>query len=150
MELRNLYSNHSLQCRKLVSAGSYLTTLREETQVMCTHAESLTGRVDRVLSNTVQTILDGDNFLSAFGHAFGNPSLNIIERDRVERSAHTRSSTIHDNNYMNVHAIDSNVQLPAHPDAPPLVEDDERLGHPAPSPEGVPPRTQRMTTDPPL
>ena len=84
MELRNLYSNHSLQRRKLVLAGSYLKTLREETQVMRTHAESLTGRVDRVLSNTVQTILDGDNFLSAFGCAFGSPSSYIIERDRVE------------------------------------------------------------------
>ena len=125
MELRNLYSNHSLQRRKLVSAGSYLKTLREETQVMRTHAKSLTGRVDRVLSNTVQTILDGDNFLSAFGRAFGNPSSNIIERDGVERSAHTRSSTIHHNHYANVHAIDSNVRLPACPDAPPLVEDDE-------------------------
>ena len=117
---------------------------------MRTHAESLMGRVDRVLSNTVQTILDGNNFLSAFGCAFGNPSSNVIERDGVEPSAHTRSSTIHDNNYTNVHAIDSNVRSPAHPDAPPLVEDDERLGHPAPSPEGMPPRTQRMTTDPPL
>ena len=86
MELRNLYSNHSLQRRKLVSAGSYLKTLHKETQVMRTHAKSLTGRVDRVLSNTVQTIRDGDNFLSAFGRAFGNPSSNIIERDGVERS----------------------------------------------------------------
>ena len=84
MELQNLYSNHSLQHRKLVLAGSYLKTLREETQVMHTHAESLTGRVDCVLSNTVQMILDGDNFLSAFGCAFGSPSSYIIERDRVE------------------------------------------------------------------
>ena len=89
MELRNLYSNHSLQLHKLVLAGSYLKTLHEETQVMRTHAESLTDRVDRVLSNTVQTILDGDNFLSAFGRAFGNPSLNVIERDGVEQLAHT-------------------------------------------------------------
>ena len=77
MELRNLYSNHSLQRRKLVSAGSYLKTLCEETQVIRTHAKSLTGRVDRVLSNTVQMILDGDNFLSGFGRAFGNPSSNV-------------------------------------------------------------------------
>ena len=84
MELRNLFSNHSLQRRKLVLAESYLKTLHEETQVMRTHAESLTGRVDRVLSNTVQMILNGDNFLLAFGRTFGNPSSNTIERDGVE------------------------------------------------------------------
>ena len=84
MELRNLFSNHSLQHHKLVLAGSYLKALHEETQVMRTHAKSLTGRVDRVLSNMVQTILDGDNFLSAFSHAFGNPSSNAVERDGVK------------------------------------------------------------------
>ena len=51
---------------------------------MRTNAESLTGRMDQVVSNTVQTIRDGDNFLSAFGHTFGNPSSNATERDRVE------------------------------------------------------------------
>ena len=62
--------------------------------------------------------------------------------------APTQSSTIHNNNYTNVHVIGRNVRLPAHPNSHPLVEDDEQPGHPASSSEGVSIWTQRMTTDP--
>jgi hypothetical protein len=93
MELRHMVSNHSLQRRKLVSAGSYLRTLREETQILRTNAESLTGRVDRVLSDAVQSVIDGDNFISAIGRAFDNPPDRTVGTGDGRRSADPRPSS---------------------------------------------------------
>ena len=80
MELRHLVSNHSLQHHKLVTVGSYLRNLFEEMQTMRANAERLTNRVDEVLTNTVQFVTDGDNFLSTIGRMLDNPITNAVDR----------------------------------------------------------------------
>ena len=81
---------------------------------MWTNTESLTGRVDQVLANTVQLVLDGNNFLSAFGHVFDTPTSATSERGGGEWLTHAQLSIVHNNNNMNVHPIDNNTWFPTH------------------------------------
>src|SRR3984893_5607501 len=76
VELRQLVSFQGLQKQKLATVGSYLTTLCDETFGLRESAASLTGRVDRVLSDMVQLLMDGDNILSNLGRAFDRPPNN--------------------------------------------------------------------------
>jgi hypothetical protein len=92
MGLRTMVSNHGLQRQKLVTAGSYLRGLREETLNLRTNAESLTGRVDRVLSDTVQLVLDGDNVLYSLSRAFGGST-----GPQIDPTPRVPSVTLHDN-----------------------------------------------------
>jgi hypothetical protein len=72
--IRSLISHHALQRQKLASAGSYLTRLHSEATDLRTSVESLTGRLNRVASDTVQLLLEGDNILAAISKAFEGPS----------------------------------------------------------------------------
>jgi hypothetical protein len=72
MGLWTMVSNHRLQRQKLITAGSYLQGLQEETLNLHTNTESLTGWVDCVLVDMVQLVLDWDNILYTLSRAFGS------------------------------------------------------------------------------
>jgi hypothetical protein len=69
-KLRRLISHHGLQWRQLVLAGSAFNELQAEAHNVRTSAESLTGRVDRVLYNMIQVVQDRDIVISSIGRAF--------------------------------------------------------------------------------
>jgi hypothetical protein len=81
--IQSLISHHTLQRQKLASAGSYLTRLHSEATDLRTSVESLTGWLNRVASDTVQLLLEGDNILAAISKAFEGPSsqggLSLVE-----------------------------------------------------------------------
>jgi hypothetical protein len=89
LELRRLISHHGLQRRKLVSARSALNELREEAHNMRTSAESLIGRVDRVLYNTIQVVQDGDVVISSIGLAFDDAPEPQVGTDNIGPSGNT-------------------------------------------------------------
>ena len=72
--IRSLISHHALQKQKLASAGSYLTRLHSEVTDLCMSIESLTGHLNRIASDTVKLLLEGDNVLAALSKAFKGPS----------------------------------------------------------------------------
>ena len=72
--LRRLIAHHALQRQKLTSAGSYMSSLRNEAVELRSTAESLTRRLDRISADTVQLLLEGDNIIAAIGKAFDGPS----------------------------------------------------------------------------
>ena len=57
----------------MASAGSYLTQLHSEATKLRSNTESLTGRLNRVVVDTVQLLLEGDNILAAISKAFERP-----------------------------------------------------------------------------
>src|ERR1700677_3864588 len=73
LTLRWVVSHHSLQRQKLATAGSHINNLREDTQALRMRPESLTRRINHVLSDTVQVILEGDDIISSFSKAFDKP-----------------------------------------------------------------------------
>jgi hypothetical protein len=62
---------------------------------MRTHTESLTGQINRVLADTVQHIMDGDNILSTLGRAF-NGSAATLAGPTVNEPSFTRNVGQHD------------------------------------------------------
>ena len=96
LTLRRVVSHHSLQRQKLATAGSHINNLREEIQALRTSAESLTGRINRVLSDMVQVILEGDDIISSLSKAFDKPleqaGLSTAGLNRNERLRQNQSS----------------------------------------------------------
>src|SRR6202050_1202784 len=96
LTLRRVVSHHSLQRQKLATAGSHINNLREEIQALRTSAESLTRRVNRVLSDTVQVILEGDDIISSLSKAFDElleqAGLSTASLNRNERLRQNQSS----------------------------------------------------------
>ena len=90
-ELRRLISHSRLQRRELISAGSAITELRNEAHNVRTSAESLTGRVDRVLHDTIQVVRDGDVVISSIGRVFDEPTLGT---DNIGPSGITPKHTL--------------------------------------------------------
>jgi hypothetical protein len=88
-ELRRLISHHGIQRQKLVSAGSALNELREEAHNMRTSAESLTGRVDRVLYDTIQVMQDRDIVISSIGRVFDDALEPQVGTDNIGPSGNT-------------------------------------------------------------
>ena len=68
--VQQIIAHHTSQRRRLLTAGQLLRDVRSEAQDLRIHAEGLGGRVERVLSDTVRTIIDGDHSLAALGNAF--------------------------------------------------------------------------------
>ena len=69
--LQRLVGQQDYQRRKLLTAGSFLREIRTEANSLRVHAESLGGRVQRVLSDTVTSILDGDAAITLLAEEFG-------------------------------------------------------------------------------
>ena len=70
-----MVSNHELQKKKLLSNGAYLWTVQDEFNDLHTHVDSITGRMDRVLADTVQFLQDGDAMLSTLGNTFNGSTV---------------------------------------------------------------------------
>jgi len=118
-ELRRLISHHGLQRRKLVFAGSSLNELRNEAHNVRTSAESLTGRVDRVLHDTIQVIQDGDVVISSIGRAFDDAPEPTLGTDNIGLSSrhtpeHNSPEVPTPDNYAGgqVHSDHSNNTIP--------------------------------------
>ena len=86
-----MVADHSLQRQKLTTAGSALSTFRNETQALRASAESLTGRVDRVLADTLQVIVEGDNIMSSLSKAFDEP----LEQAGIPTTGLSRTEKLH-------------------------------------------------------
>jgi hypothetical protein len=112
-ELRRLISHHGLQRRQLVSAGSALNELRAEAHNVRTSAESLTGRVDRVLSDTIQVVQDGDVVISSIGRAFDDAPEQHVGTDNIGPSGSTP-----DHNSSEIPAPDIGLSDHSHNTAP--------------------------------
>src|SRR6202790_2177983 len=76
-EIRNLVSHQGLQRRKLATAASNLNTLRSQAHELRTNAESLTRRIDRVLTDTVNVISEGDEIISSMSRTLDPPITRI-------------------------------------------------------------------------
>ena len=129
MDLRRLVSNHSLQRRKLVTAGSYLRSLHEETQ-------KLSNKVEQYLSFTLRSVTDGDDFISAIGNLLDRKPVNATSRDDGKRSPVERSSTLPKiTGDIREQSIDVDMRSP---DRANLVEDHEQGADLDPPVENVP------------
>jgi hypothetical protein len=90
--VQNIIAHHEAQRRRLCTAGQMLRDVRTEVFDLRVHAEGLGGRVERVLSDTIRTIIDGDESLTALGQSFapgiedngGTHDSNVNSRDRDE------------------------------------------------------------------
>src|SRR6202790_2249817 len=76
-KIRNLVSHQGLQRRKLATAASNLNTLRSQPHNLRRNAESLTRRIDRVLTNTVNVISEGDEIISSMSRTLDPPITRI-------------------------------------------------------------------------
>src|SRR6202051_3121266 len=76
-EIRNLVSHQGLQRWKLATAASNLNTLRSQAHELRTNAESLTRRIDRVLTDTVNVISEGDEIISSMSRMLDPPITRI-------------------------------------------------------------------------
>src|ERR1700692_179367 len=76
-EIRNLVSHQGLQRRKLATAASNFNTLRSQAHELRTNAESLTRRIDRVLTDTVNVISEGDEIISSMSRTLDPPITRI-------------------------------------------------------------------------
>jgi hypothetical protein len=149
MELRRLVSNHSLQRRQLVSAGSYLQSLLRQSRVVQADAERLTNRVDQFLTTTVQFVADGDDYLSTISRRFDNAFANPIDRRDDGRSTAVRSSITQDNTSdIRVQPIDVNLRSSERPSSHPLVDNNEQGTGPVPINDNTQSERPNATTDP--
>lgn len=71
--LRQLVSQHSFQRRELSTAASYLRQMTGDTQSLQAQVGELSGRVNRVMSDTVRFIEDGDAIVSNLRNMFDFP-----------------------------------------------------------------------------
>jgi hypothetical protein len=76
-EIRNLVSHQGLQRRKLATAASNLNTLHSQAHELRTNAESLTRRIDRVLTDTVNVISEGDEIISSMSMTLDPPITRV-------------------------------------------------------------------------
>jgi hypothetical protein len=89
--VQRVIAHHESQHRRLCTAGQLLRDVRLEVHDLRVHTEGLGGRVERVLSDTVRTILDGDEAMENLGSAFtsgatvvvGEEGLTISEGQRI-------------------------------------------------------------------
>src|ERR1700735_940642 len=104
-----MVSNHSLQRQKLATAGSALSNFRNETQSLRASAESLTGRVDHVLSDTIQIIFEGDNIMSSLSKAFDKP----LEQAGIPTANLSRTDPLHKGQPIGPHIVDTAEEIPS-------------------------------------
>jgi len=109
LELRCMVSNHSLQRQKLATAGSALSNFQNETQSLRASAESLTGRVDRVLSDTIRIIVEGDNIMSSLSKAFDEP----LEQAGIPTANLSRTDPLHKGQLIGPHVVDIAEEIPS-------------------------------------
>src|ERR1700691_2926829 len=109
LELRRMVSNHSLQRQKLATAGSALSNFQNETQSLRASAESLTGRVDRVLSDTIQIIVEGDNIMSSLSKAFDKP----LEQAGIPTANLSRTDPLRTGQPIGPHVEDTAEEIPS-------------------------------------
>ena len=75
--LRSLISSHSFTRRSLLTTIIQMRDLRIEAHELHAHVESLTGRLDRVIDDTIMLIRDGDdvvNAISSGAHVARSPA----------------------------------------------------------------------------
>jgi hypothetical protein len=77
MEIRNLVSHQGLQRWKLAMAASNLNTLHSQAHELRTNAESLTRQIDRVLTDMVNVISEGDEIISSISRTLDPPITRI-------------------------------------------------------------------------
>src|SRR6202051_1292883 len=76
-EIRNLVSHQGLQRRKPTTAASNLNTLCSQAHELRTNAESLMRQIDRVLTDTVNVISEGDEIISSISRTLDPPITRI-------------------------------------------------------------------------
>ena len=76
-EIRNLVSHQGLQRQKLATAASNLNTLPLQAHELQTNAESLTRRIDCVLTDRVNVISEGDEIISSISRTLDPPITRI-------------------------------------------------------------------------
>jgi hypothetical protein len=76
-EIRNLVSHQGLQRQKHATAASNLNTLCSQAHELRTNAESLTRQIDRVLTDTVNIISEGDEIISSMSRTLDPPITRI-------------------------------------------------------------------------
>jgi hypothetical protein len=76
-EIRNLVSHQGLQRRKLTTAASNINILCSQAHELQTNAESLTRRIDHVLTDMVNIISEGDEIISSMSRTLDPPIMRI-------------------------------------------------------------------------
>ena len=104
-----MVANHSLQRQKLAMAGSALSTFRNDTQSLRASAESLTGQVSCVLSDTLQVIIEGDNIMSSLSKAFDKP----LEQAGIPTANLSRTDPLHKEQLIGPHVVDTAEEIPS-------------------------------------